>query len=304
MLDGLNECFIAHPVFDKASIVGGVLTMCYGHQPVQLAGLGLEIVAGVVSATTSYLRTRAYVKAINADLLHPARLSLNILTTEKMLERTDFPDAKISVPRLEADLNLADMSKDAVRDAAAQDDQVSRIAKALEGHVTPITLDVPEQIAPDNLLKKMSAHQAQKLSEKNNKKANKQQYKSLKRSRKAERAQARGDRRLAHVDAELAQARAQLDTQMAQAQDEATQHRALQAFKAKESDLNRRREKVLAKTSRRVEKRERKAEKFQTKVDKKEDHVANKIRWIVISPWDGDADSEDDAYPSEDESGK
>lgn len=58
-IDGLNEAFIANPVFQGFGIAGTIMQQFYGVHPVQWAGMGVSVVSGMASAATSYARTRA-----------------------------------------------------------------------------------------------------------------------------------------------------------------------------------------------------------------------------------------------------
>lgn len=86
-LDGFNEAFVAHPVFQGLGVAGAVMTMAYGVHPMQWAGMGLQVSSGVASAATSYLRTKQYVRAVNEQLFNPAGLHVNVMTTSKMVQR-------------------------------------------------------------------------------------------------------------------------------------------------------------------------------------------------------------------------
>lgn len=164
-IDGLNECFVPHPVFQGLNIAGGIMGMVQGVHPVQFAGMGLQAASNVASGATSYLRTQQYVKAINESYFHPAGLHLHVFTTKKMTEKVGYPEEKLQLPPLDYDTDLGpidgldrkESSKIAAAQMVEQNDPRLRRIKALEGYVMPLDTDVPEPVAPDNLLKKMSS---------------------------------------------------------------------------------------------------------------------------------------------------
>jgi hypothetical protein len=241
-IDGLNECFIAHPVFRAANIVGQVLTLAYGAQPVQWAGMGLQLASGVISAATSYARTRAFIKAMNADLFHDAGLHVHILTTKKMLEKLGLPNDKIELPSLEQ----------------GDDAPVMRRLKALEGHISPLDLDVPVAVQPDGLFRKMGAAQATKSSQKQNDKLEKRREKVDKKHDRIERKQSRGDAKAEKLRDMQAENAAAMEAQLATASSDAEAARIRKSFEQDEAKLDRKLERKVSKTERRVEKRTKK----------------------------------------------
>jgi len=84
-LDGLNEAFIAAPAFQVASHVGNVMSFVHAVPPVQWAGMGLAVGAGLVSAGTSWTRARAFVKTANEKIFSPEGLKCKVLKTKKMM---------------------------------------------------------------------------------------------------------------------------------------------------------------------------------------------------------------------------
>lgn len=309
-IDGLNESFVAHPIYQGLGIVGGVMGAFYGVQPVQWAGMGVQAASGVASAATSYLRTRAYVKAINTDLFHPAGLHMHVLTTKKMMEKVGHPEDKLNLPPLDTTGELYDrkLSKDEVEhvlsNTSPQNDPRLRRLQALEGYVMPLNTDVPNAIAPDSFFKKLSATQADRMSRKQNRRMIRKRSRIGKKSNKADRRQQRGDVRLERLTSRADEQDADFQKQMSMCKDEREQEKLLKRHEKEQEKLNRKVEKRLAKTERKVEKSSNKAERRRDSVDKKEHKTANKIRWLVISRWVEDDTSDDDSLPSSDDDGK
>lgn len=305
ILDGLNECFVAHPVFQGLGVAGAVMGFFYGVQPVQWAGLGLQVAAGAASTATSYARTRAYIKAINRDLLHPAALSMTILTTKKMMAKVGYPEDKLKLPPL--DLSKIESSTAETKEELtaptliSSDDPRMRRLKALDGYITPLSLDVPTALPPDtnNFLKKMSANQAARMKRKQEGKLEKRRSKSerlhAKRTRKAERTQARGDQKTQAMAAELERNQARLEKLRVSddggSRDAVKMERQVEKKNAK---LEQKLAKTEAKVERRLEKRSSRVEKGAGKMDRRETKIANKVRWIVVTRYDGEEGKDED----------
>ncbi|KAF2487395.1 hypothetical protein BDY17DRAFT_342161 [Neohortaea acidophila] len=289
-IDGLNEAFVAHPLYQGASVVGGVMGMFYGLDPVQWAGIGLQVASGVASAATSYARTRAYVKAMNANLFHPAGLHLNVLTTKKMASKVHYPHEKLQLPDIEQQPD--DLSRYSSKQAAKamaeempdRDDPRVRRVRALEGYVQPLDFDMPQQVKPDNFLRKMGANQAARMERKQSRKMTKKRAKAFKKTAGAERKQLKGDRKVSKLQQELDL----LETQDSQPS-------------ASKEELRRKIAKVEAKRDRKVAKKTERSGDAMAKADRRESKTAQKVRWLVISEW-SEAEERDEERDEEDES--
>lgn len=307
-IDGLNEAFVAHPVFQGLGIVGGVLQMAYGVQPAQYAGMGLQVAAGLASAATSYARTRAYIKATNKDLFHPAGLHVNVLTTKKMLAKVGYPEEKMQLPPLNTSDDLIiqpgmkrkEAAKAAAEQASEQNDPRMRRLEALKGYVTPFNLNVPAQVVPDNFFRKMGATQAAKMEKKQDRKSMKRQTKHYKGEARLEKLESRKDSRQTRLESELAVLDAEFDKQLSMTDDPVQQEKLRANHENDRSKRVRKLEKRLAKSERKIEKRSRKHEKKTSKLDKKEEKIAHKIRWLVITRWEKEIDSDAGSLESSD----
>lgn len=293
-IDGLNEASITHPIYQGLGIVRGVLGAYRGVQPIQRTG--------VASAATSYLRTKAYVKAVNTDLFHPAGLHLHVLTTRKMMEKVGIPEDRLRLPPLDLSSDLHDRKlsreqvENSLRNAAPQDDPRLRRLQALEGRVMPLRTDVPDATTPDNLFRKIGAAHADRMSRKQNRK-------TIKRRSKVDRRQQRGDEKLEKFAAREDEQKAEFERKMALCRDGREQAKLLRNYENDQEKLNRKVEKSIAKTERKVEKSSYKAEKRGAKVERKVTKTASKIRWLVITRWVEEDDSDEDSLPSSDEDG-
>lgn len=307
-IDGLNEALIAHPIFTGLGVLGGVMTFFYGIHPVQWAGMGLQVASGVAGGAVSYTRTRAYVKAMNATLFHPAGLHLNVLATKKMMAKIGHPEEKLHLPPLEDDLDVEhhrrtrSSSGDAPSISASGDDPRMRRLDALKNFVLPLDLDVPTQALPDNLLKKMGASQARRSDHRQLKKLTEKreerQKEYSKKCHEAEKKGREGDKEIAKVEKKLASQEAKLQKDLASSSQK-KRDKAMEKFQEEESKLREELRKEISKKEKEVAKEMKHADKQLTKIDKKENKVANKIRWIVITNWEGEEEEEEGVEDSD-----
>lgn len=310
-IDGLNEAFIANPVFDGLNVAGSVMQQFYGLSPVQLAGLGVSVASGLASAATSFARTRAYVKAINANLFHPSGLHANIMTTKDMMAKVGHPEERLSLPPLDTNEQLdGSISKQEAYDSLTQissEDARMRRVRALQGYVMPLDFNVPEVVTPDNLLKRMGNAQAKRQAKKQGKKDAERREKALE-----ERNDKLGDadKKIAEIEKDLAKERRKMEKDMSKskAQKEPKERaKIMKDFEKKERELNEDMEKALAKREKKIAKHGERGEEKSPKVEKREEKVANKIRWVVITVWEGESDeesTEDSTSLQESESGR
>lgn len=287
-----------------------------GVQPVQLAGIGLQVASTAASGATSYIRTRQYVKAINESYFHPAGLHLHVFGTKKMTAKVNYPQEKLELPPLDYNTDLPPPTdgmdrRDSRQQTAAQvmeqnDPRLRRI-KALEGYVLPIDLNVPSPATPDNLLKKMSAAKAAKLERKQNRKMQRKHAKLLRKKERSEGKSSKREAKLERLESRLEVTELELEKQKsgesvgaAKSMSELERERA--KLSRKVDKKNAKMEKRALKAETKQPKRERKVEKRQDKLERKESKTANKIRWIVIVRRDQEEDSDQDSMPeSEDE---
>ena len=268
------------------------MQMLHGTPIVQTVGMGVQIGSDLASAATSYARTKAYLQACNADLFHPTGLHVAILSTREMMVRIGHPEERLRLPPLETaddlDRDTSSIDGDAISGKAEQrakkpmDDPRVRRVNALKGYVAPLDFDVPAVVPPDSLLAKMSAWQAQKAETKNDEKEAKRRAKSqAKQSGGGGELRGKDERKL---DRKLAKLEKTLDK-------EGGKHKERDVRKA-QREYEREERKMEKKLERRTRKPEKEKGKGKGKVDDREEKQANKVRWVVITRWEGD--EEDD----------
>ena len=283
------------------------MSMFYGIDPVQWAGMGLQFAAGVASASTSYIRTRKYVQAMNGSLFHPAGLHLNVLTTKKMMTKVGYPEDKLKLPPLDYEADAEALAHMKAKDAAeklvknSEHDPRLRRVEALKGYVMPLDLNVPAATPPDNLLRRMGANQAAKKARKQEGKLTKRDIKARRRlikgDRRVEKTEERGERRVEKLEALQAENEESLDRQLSLTEDPKARDRAVKDHDAAQSKLERKISRREAKTERKLSKRTRKRDKRHSDVDKKATKEAHKIRWLVVARWEAADGSKADSYP-------
>jgi len=267
------------------------MQMFHGTPVVQFVGMGLQIGSHLSSAATSYTRTKTYLRACNADLFHPAGLHVAILTTREMMAKIGHPEERLRLPPLETtddlDRDTLSANGDRLNGKANQramrpmDDPRVRRLNALKGYVAPLGFDVPAVVPPDTLLAKMSAWQAQKAATKNDEKEAKRRGKSQ--AKKSGGGELRGkderklDRKLAKLEKTL--------------EKEGGKHKEKDVRKA-QREYEREESKIEKKLERRAGKPEN--GKGKDRVDDREEKQANKVRWVVITQWEGDGRDDDD----------
>jgi hypothetical protein len=262
----------------------------HGTAVVQLVGMGLQATSDLSSAAKSYIRTKAYLNACNANFFHPACVHAAVLSTKVLMARVGHPDERLRFPSLATsdDLDQADLF--IARDPNPLGDGVEQRAidpmfdrrmkklNALKGYIAPLDFDVPAVGPPENLLAKMSAWQAHRVASKNDQKEAKKQAKSQSRqsggSELCEKDERKLDRKLAKLERSM---------------DKPDGKRKERDINTAQERYDREQRKVERKVERRAEK-VGKAGKGKGKVDDKEERQANKTRWIVIDQWQGDGE--------------
>lgn len=265
--------------------------MCYGVSPVQYAGMGLQLASGISSAAVSYLRTKAYLKTCNADLFHPAGLHAAVLTTKDMMVKVGHGEQWLRLLPLETseDLDNLMMVERAGSVGTVQgsgrplEDPRMRRLKALQDHVAPLDFDVPAVVAPDSLINKMAAWQAQKTAEKHEKKDLKRREKSAARSHRPEEKAKKGERKL--------------EKRLAKIEKSLEKHEG-----NPEGRKVRRAQERYEREQRKVENKVARKEEKSGKHEGREEKKVNKIRWVVITQWQGEAEGDVDSDGEDGES--
>ncbi|PSK37991.1 hypothetical protein B9Z65_1182 [Elsinoe australis] len=280
-IDGFNEAFVAHPIFQGLGIAGAVMGMAYGVHPVQWAGLGLQIFSGMVSSATSYLRARQYVQAINMELFNPAGLHVTVMTTKKMMAKIGLPGEQLKLHPLSADAPAPNGSANILAyESQLEFQQLPKLEharaqslEALQGHVMPLDFNVPEAKTPDN-----------QSSKKKREKANEE---IVKMNAEADKEQRKGDKDVLKKQCEAEKEISKLERELEREKSVSKRLKASKKLQNEKSKLLNEVEKEAKKRDEKVESKRQDARKEIEKVGKSESKIANKIRWLVISKWEG-----------------
>lgn len=249
------------------------MQMFHGTAVVQFVGMGLQATSDLSSAATSYMRTKTYLKVCNAELFHPTGLHAAVLTTKEMMVKIGHPEERLILPPLETS---DDLSQETVSVELTDNPRMRRL-DALQGYIAPLDFNVPAVVPPENLLAKMSAWQAQRITSKNHEKEAKRQVKSQTRQSGGSELRSKDERKL---DRKLAKLEKALDK-------EGGKHLERDIRKAQRK-YDREEKNIDKKITKRAEKAVKAKGKGKSNVDEKEERQANKIRWLVIAQWHGD----------------
>jgi hypothetical protein len=260
------------------------MSQCHGLLSVQYTGMGVQFASDISSAAASYLRTKAYFEACNADIFHPVGLHAVVLTTRDMMAKVGHGEQWLSLPPLETSEDLED-SMTAGREggvmtaqetANSLEDPRMRRLNALHGYVAPLDFNVPAVVAPVNLVNKMAAWQAQKTAEKHEKKEIKRREKAEAKSRHPDETATKGERRL--------------ERKLASVEKSLEKHGG-----NPDGKRVRRAQERYEREQRKVERKAGRKEGKSGKDERREEKKANRIRWIVITQWEGEAEGDVDS---------
>lgn len=287
-IDGLNNAFMMHPFFQAAFMAGGMV-MSAPLLPVQIAGGGLQAIAALGSGAVTLVRGKAYLKQANAATFHPRGLTAQLCTTRKMMAAVGLSEAKLTLPPLddvddldfgpthaaESSLNSSSISPEGEK---GEEDPRMRRLRALQGHVSPLTFDVPQAPLPAGALKRYATAPTRWMNGRNERGL----AKGREKGRQLQRDKA------AALDGELGAASREVDElerRLAAAQEAVGEQYAAneQAGGARERDDRRELVVSLERRAQIVEEIRRAGEKKIRKSDRKEERIANRILWVVIT---------------------
>lgn len=310
-IDGLNEAFVAHPVFEAVNIVSSVISIAVPLPDVQYAFGGLAIGAVAAGRVTSYARTKTYLKAINAKIFHPGGLHASIMSTTKTMEIIGCGEASLNLPALNT---FADIEEEKLAEPLEEGTHVDKIhvddprwrrIKALEGFVMPLDFNVPEVVSPDTLFKRVGDRHVQWLSRRQQEKFMKRREKALDKYQaeqdKIEERRLKGDQEVSKLEYQLIREQEKFESKM-NAAEILVNNRDQDKFRVdhgkRTAKIETQIEKEKRKTEEAIEKHQQDAAKKLGKPDEKESRIARKIRWVVISAWSGEDDEDNDLEKS------
>ena len=239
--------------------------------PIAIAGTGLSAASGLGSAALSYGRARAYMKEANEELFYPRNLQAEVLKTKDMMQRVGFLEQRLRIGSSNAGAGMQQQSSymgagtwhyHPMETAQGDVSIFIRRSMALQGYISELDYNVPPPTSDsENMFKRLGEKQAARQAEK-------QREKLAKKHREAHggKERAKMEEKIEEFEHKLEQARNK-DGEVSK------------KVKEIEKDILKERRKGEKKV---MEEQEYVMEKG-TKQDRKEEKVANRVRWIVIS---------------------
>lgn len=148
--------------------------MIWAPHPVNYAGIGIQLGAGLAPAATSWTRAKAFVKDANQNIFLPKGLRVKVLKTKKMMAAVGHDSEVLKLPPL-----VEMHSRVGSGWGDEENDPRMRRIRALGDKVADLQfheLLAPEQF--DNWWKKMGSKQAQKRNAKTTKRITKDRNKA------------------------------------------------------------------------------------------------------------------------------
>ncbi|KAE8453823.1 hypothetical protein EG329_009335 [Mollisiaceae sp. DMI_Dod_QoI] len=282
-IDGLNEAFIAHPTFQVASAIGGI--MSFAPAPVTFVGIGLQVGAGLASAATSWARARAFVKEANEKIFLPKGLRAKVLKTKKMMLAVGQGGEVLRLPPL---VEMDPSSGAAWKDDEENDPRMRRI-RALGDRVAELQLHgLPEPEEMRGWWKKLGSRQAQKRDEKMHgrmmKKRENAWNKMAERNEDAEKEASKGDREIRKIEREKTKEIEKAERKLSgrKGEDDKKRREIEEDLSKELRKLDREMEKAVRERDEKIREKTMDGQKEIRKADEKEGKVAMKIYWIVI----------------------
>jgi hypothetical protein len=254
--------------------------------PVEIAGLVLETVSEVASEGSSYLRTRRYLKKMNAVVFEPRGFRVRICGFEDMLDTIGVSERWVRgclEMRKSAD-EEADVTLEKLERLLASVNETSvervhprlRLLHALEGYVAPLErLEMPVDTQQQaNLLRRFHASYAAREEQKRTEGLERKQIEGRKRQagkyRKAIEEVERKNKEIAKIQERITNVEAK------RGQDEKVSTKKIDRLIAEMG-------KVEKEKQSKVNEKLRDADKGLEKLEQKEMEETMKIKWLVIS---------------------
>ncbi|KAL3473846.1 hypothetical protein BJX99DRAFT_190287 [Aspergillus californicus] len=319
-IDGLNTVFIGHPVFQATGLVGGVLTIVPFH-PVQLAGVGVQVISGLGTAAISYARTRAYIKAANQELFGPRGLRVKVITTKKMMAEVGVDDDRAQL--LSASIPSPVPTKEVTERGIIQADQKIPLGKsgetaipttvygststsldprlqwmqALGDKVAPLQIDgLPGRVKPDNFLNRMSGSFAARQEIRQMKRLNRRQGKAHRRQEEyvggAEWERQHGDERIRKIQSRIDEIQTKATENLYQNMYDPEKRVQIQMNLEDLGKQQQKLEQAVREHDMKVEETLGQGNATLTNVKAMEARLVQKIRWLVISKQIDETDSD------------
>jgi hypothetical protein len=306
-IDGLNAAFLSAPVFQAANIIGGGLM---GSQipPAQLAGGVVQILSVIGSAGVSIVRVKRYLKKSTEEIFKPRGLCVRIMGTKKMMGAVgcENVDAKgklaLPAPGVLGDLTPPPAALppyqggagdsdpgDRKEEVQVEDPRVRRL-KALEGFIAP--LEFEKEAAPTRgPMDKYGGAPLRWLNKKQDAKLLKAATKSAEHRRKntdvVEEEFLNCEAEIRGIEERMAEIRVSAKQELEGETRQEGRDEVEARVESELAELEGRRTELEMGRDERVREVYKKGDKKLNKLAKKEEKIANRILWVVITRMDG-----------------
>lgn len=302
-VDGLNNAFVSAPAFQAMHVASGMLVGAQGVIPVQVVGAVLQVGSLAGSVAVSMIRTKRFLKKANKHMFGPRGLTCQLMTTKKMMAAVGFSDTdekgNLKLPPLS---NISDLknyeamasNQTGIEDLSptgAEDPRLRRL-RALDGYVAPLNFDVPDDTHKRNWLVQKTEVPLKWLGNKQMKKIDKVRDQTLKkREAKAPEIEAevlKAQGKIEAIELKIAQIREEYNDKMTMFKG-AEQEKILVQVETDKHIKELEAERALEMQTRDLHIQEiySTSDKKLRKVYLKEEKIANRILWIVITKGDG-----------------
>ncbi|KAN0101480.1 hypothetical protein V8E51_011990 [Hyaloscypha variabilis] len=306
-LDGLNAAFLSSPIFQVAHVIGGGLL---GSQilPAQAVGGVFQVASVLGSAGVSIVRVRKYMKKKNEEIFKPRGLVVRILSTRKMmgvvgadgdakgkgkLVLPPMEELKDLTPPTETALTIyqsesAGADKDGKIAVEVEDPRMRRL-KALEGLIAPLEFET-ETAPTRGPMDKYGGAPLRWLNKKQDSKLQKAATRSVEHRRKHSGIVGEEFRdtemELYGIEERMREIRVYAEKELDGENDTGRRYEVEARMESELAELEGRREELEKGRDDRVKEVYKKGDKKLEKLAKKEEKIANRILWVVVTKMD------------------
>lgn len=277
--------------------------------PAQAVGGLLQIGSLMASASVSFVRVRKFMKSANTTIFAPRGLVVKILTTKKMMAAVGFTDTdakgKLKLPPLNGlddlaaynDVSAIQCCIGTKATSTVKDPRMLRL-QVLENHISPLTFDVADP-GPESKLHKFGHTPLRWLNGKQLKKFDDAKAKSMKKREKkaaeVQEAEIKANNQISAIQSKMQMVKKDLEGDHVVSNEYNASHGTIIEVERENQlhELEDARKSEMQRRDTAIANLYKDADRKMNKVYKKEEKVANRILWIVITKAD---DIEGDSF--------
>ncbi|KAE9369142.1 hypothetical protein N431DRAFT_345978 [Stipitochalara longipes BDJ] len=303
-IDGLNAAFLSSPIFQVAHVIGGGLL---GSQilPAQAVGGVFQVASVLGSAGVSIVRVRKYMKKANEEIFKRRDLVVKIMSTKKMMDAVGYREGKgkLTLPPMEELKDLTPPAQTALtlyqseveysnsdgKIAIEVEDPRMRRLKALEGFIAPLELE--KEAAPTRgVMDKYGGAPLRWLNNKQDTKLQKAATRSVEHRRKhsgvVEEEFRDTEMEIYGIEERMREIRVSAEKELDRESDTGKRYEVEARMESELAELEGRQMELEKGRDDRVKEVYKKGDKKLEKLAKKEEKIANRILWIVVTRMD------------------